>query len=72
MCPIWPVRDLNLRPPAPETNALPLNQLAGNIDSQKIKFVNNVVYLGVSISWYWLVMILISQDKWVYCAANKL
>ena len=28
LCPIWPVRDLNLRPPAPETNALPLDQLA--------------------------------------------
>ena len=24
---IWPARDLNLKPPAPETNALPLNQL---------------------------------------------
>ena len=29
LCPIWPARDLNLRPPAPETNALPLDQLAG-------------------------------------------
>ena len=28
-CPISPARDLNLRPPAPETNALPLDQLAG-------------------------------------------
>ena len=28
LCPIWPVWDLNLRPPAPETNALPLDQLA--------------------------------------------
>ena len=27
--PIWPARDLNLRPTAPETNALPLDQLAG-------------------------------------------
>ena len=24
LCPIWPVQDLNLRPPAPDTNALPL------------------------------------------------
>ena len=24
LCPIWPARDMNLRPPAPETNALPL------------------------------------------------
>ena len=23
LCPIWPARDLNFRPPAPETNALP-------------------------------------------------
>ena len=29
LCPIWPVRDLNLGSPAPETNALPLDQLAG-------------------------------------------
>ena len=27
LCPIWPARDLNLGPPAPETNALPLDQL---------------------------------------------
>ena len=29
LCSISPTRDLNLRPPAPETNALPLDQLAG-------------------------------------------
>ena len=29
LCPIRPARDLNLGPPAPETNAIPLNQLAG-------------------------------------------
>ena len=28
LSPIWLVRDLNLRPPAPETNALPLDQQA--------------------------------------------
>ena len=28
LCPIWPAWDSNLRPPAPETNALPLDQLA--------------------------------------------
>ena len=27
LCPIWRARDLNRRPPAPETNALPLDQL---------------------------------------------
>ena len=26
-CPIWPTRDLNLRPPASETNALPLDHM---------------------------------------------
>ena len=26
LCPILPARDLNLRPPAPETNALPLDR----------------------------------------------
>ena len=30
LCPIWPAWDLNLRPPAPETNALPLDQLAND------------------------------------------
>ena len=30
LSPIWPARDLKLRPPAPETNALPLDQLAGH------------------------------------------
>ena len=29
LCPIWPARDLKLRPPAPETSALQLDQLAG-------------------------------------------
>ena len=28
LCPTWPVRNLNLEPPTPETNALPLDQLA--------------------------------------------
>ena len=32
LSPIWPAKDLNLRPPAPETNALSLNQLASRID----------------------------------------
>ena len=27
LCPIWPDRGLNFRPPAPETNVLPLDQL---------------------------------------------
>ena len=31
-CPIWPGRDLDLRPLAQETNALPLDQLAGHIE----------------------------------------
>ena len=44
-----------------------------NIDGQKIKFVNNVVYLGVSIS-----SDLCDnndtarQARYLYCAANKL
>ena len=29
LCSIWPARDLNLRPSTPETNPLPLDQLAG-------------------------------------------
>ena len=37
LCLIWPARDVNLRPPAPETNALPLDQLAGWIASVKMK-----------------------------------
>ena len=31
LCPILPARDLSLRPPAPEANALPLDQLAGTM-----------------------------------------
>ena len=31
LCPIWLARDMNLRPPAPETNALPIDQLAGTL-----------------------------------------
>ena len=34
LCPIWPALDLNLRPPAQETNALPLDQLAGHFKSR--------------------------------------
>ena len=30
LCPTWTAQDLNLRPPAPETNALPLDQLASH------------------------------------------
>ena len=29
LCPISSARDMSLKPPAPETNALPLDQLAG-------------------------------------------
>ena len=31
LCPIWPARDRNLKPRAPETNALPLTQLGTKI-----------------------------------------
>ena len=30
LCPIWPVQDLDLKPPAQEPNSLPLDQLAGH------------------------------------------
>ena len=30
LCPIWRARDLHLRPPAPDTNALPLDQNCEN------------------------------------------
>ena len=35
LCPIWPIRDLNLRPAARKTNALPLDQLTGCIEKSK-------------------------------------
>ena len=35
---IWPARDLNLRPPAPETNALPLDQQATSLVCHLIYF----------------------------------
>ena len=38
LCPIWPARDLNLRPFAPETNVLPLDQLAGQIGVDAFKY----------------------------------
>ena len=44
-----------------------------NIDGQKIKFVNNVVYLGVSISSDLCDDTDIArQARYLYCAANKL
>ena len=44
-----------------------------NIDGQKIKFVNNVVYLGVSISCDLCDDTDIArQARYLYCAANKL
>ena len=44
-----------------------------NIDGQKIKFVNNVVYLGVSISSDLCDNTDIArQARYLYCAANKL
>ena len=44
-----------------------------NIDGQKIKFVNNVVYLGVSISSNLCGDTDIArQARYLYCAANKL
>ena len=44
-----------------------------NIDGQKIKFVNNVVYLGVSISSdLWDDTDIARQVRYLYCAANKL
>ena len=33
-CPTGPAQDLNLKPPAPETNALSLDQLAGRTGRQ--------------------------------------
>ena len=45
LCPIWPARDLNIRAPTPETNAIPLNQLADHC----CKFVLEVA----NISWIW-------------------
>ena len=44
-----------------------------NIDGQKIKFVNNVVYLGVNLSSDLCDDTDIArQARYLYCAANKL
>ena len=41
---IWPARDMYLRPPAPETNALPLDQLAGwTMHVQQIMFNFSII-----------------------------
>ena len=37
LCPIWPARDLNLRPPVPGTNALQLDQLCQTLLVKKLK-----------------------------------
>ena len=46
LCLIRPVRELNLRPPAPETNTLPLNQQAeksrSNMEIKQIKQTSNL------------------------------
>ena len=42
LCSIWPARDLNLTPPAPETNALPLDQLVGTTVNTNLKNKFNV------------------------------
>ena len=43
---IWPARDLNFEPPAPETNALPLNQQIGKSHS-----IFSIFYLGSTFMW---------------------
>ena len=40
LCPIWSARHLNLRPPAPETTALPCDQLASRFQ----KLVSSTVH----------------------------
>ena len=44
--PIWPARDLNLTPPAPETNSLRLDQLAGFLESNKT-LIFSLMLLGL-------------------------
>ena len=48
LCSILPVRDLNLRPPAPETHALPIDQLAGPWCQNKHAITLNVVTVNIS------------------------
>ena len=40
---VWPAWDLNLRPPAPETKALPLDQLAGPWKSSYICAIDTIL-----------------------------
>ena len=49
LCLIWPARDLNLKPPAPETNALPLDQLAGFFCLLRL---NTILYFCFSSNYY--------------------
>ena len=41
LCPTWPARDFNLKPPAPETNALPLRAQENSLifETKKSSFV---------------------------------
>ena len=43
LCLIWPARDLNLGPPAPETNALPLDQLAEKLSFLRLFIVASCI-----------------------------
>ena len=44
LCPIRQARDLNLRPPAPETNALPPDQLAVFVFFHKLGYLFKTIF----------------------------
>ena len=43
LCTFWPVRGLNLRPPVPEKNVLPLDQMPGSFDNIIAKYSASVL-----------------------------
>ena len=54
LCLIWPERDLDLRPPVPETNALPLDQLAGAMNYQLVGNIILCLFVDtITQQWYW-------------------
>ena len=50
LCPIWPARNLTLRPRAPETKALPLDQLAGKVTVNNFNSIKNLAGMSLTAS----------------------
>ena len=72
LSPIWPARDLNLRLPAPETKALPLDQLAGWVVAPNFC---NCCLASKNVFWYLLLrtflICYLNKKKYYYFSRNN-